>query len=157
MNYEIERKFLVNNNSWKNGLTEAESSFIQQAYLTVYPEPTVRIRIRDSRAWLTIKGKPQGIGRAEFEYQVPLEDALELIKLAQPGLVLKRRYEINYQGKKWEVDEFFGNNEGLILAEIELDHEEENFDKPPWLGEEVSNDSRFKNSALALNPINSWK
>ncbi len=157
MNFEIERKFLVKDNSWKKGLTEVDSSFIQQAYLAMFPEPTVRVRIRDSHAWLTIKGMPKGLGRAEFEYQIPTNDALALMKMAKPGIVIKRRYEIMFQGKKWEVDEFFGDNEGLILAEIELDHEDEIFDNPPWLGEEVSYDSRFKNSALAMNPLNSWK
>ena len=157
MNYEIERKFLVEDPSWKKGLAELDSSFIQQAYLAMYPEPTVRIRIRDSHAWLTIKGRPKGIGRAEFEYEVPVKDALELMKMAKPGIVIKRRYEIKYMGKKWEVDEFFEDNEGLVLAEIELEHEEESFDNPPWLGEEVSYDPRFKNSALAMNPLNTWK
>ena len=157
MNFEIERKFLVKDDSWKEGLTEADSSFIKQAYLTVYPEPTVRIRIRDSHAWLAVKGMPDGIGRAEFEYEVPVTDALELMKLAKPGLVLKRRYEIEYQGKKWEVDEFLGENEGLMLAEIELDEENETFESPSWLGDEVSFDSRYKNAALAMNPVNTWK
>jgi len=157
MSYEIERKYLLKDDSWKNGLTEADSSFIQQAYLTIFPDPTLRIRIRDSQAWLTIKGRAEGISRAEFEYLVPMDDALEMMKMAQPGVIIKRRYEIKYHDKKWEVDEFFGENEGLVTAEIELEYEDESFKKPPWLGEEVSLDSRYKNSSLAKKPYKSWK
>ena len=157
MNVEIERKFLVNDSSWKEGLTEADSSFVEQAYLSVFPEPTVRVRVRDSHAWLTIKGKAEGIERAEYEYKIPLSEALELIKMAVSGIVLKRRYEIKYKGKNWEVDEFYGDNEGLVLAELELEKEDEKFDNPPWLGEEVSLDPRYKNSTLADKPYMSWK
>ena len=156
MNYEIERKFLVKDDSWKEGLKEANSSFIQQAYLSVYPEPTVRIRIKDSNAWLTIKGKAEGIKRKEFEYKVPQKESLELIKMAISGQVIKRRYEIKYNNKNWELDEFLGDNEGLVTAEIELKSETEDFDKPEWLGEDVSTDPKYKNSALADNPFKSW-
>jgi len=157
MNNEIERKFLVKDNSWKKGLSEADSSFIQQAYITKYPDPVVRIRIRDSHAWITIKNAGKGISRMEFEYSIPVTDAVELMKMASWGEVIKRRYEIKYKGKKWEVDEFYGQNQGLILAEIELGSEDEAFVKPPWLGEEVSLDLKYKNSNLALNPFKSWK
>ncbi len=156
MAYEIERKFIVKDNSWKEGLTEADSSFIQQAYLSVYPEPTVRVRIKNSLAWLTIKGKNEGITRAEYEYRIPLEDALELIKLAVSSIIMKRRYEIKYQDKLWELDEFFGENEGLLIAEIELKKEDEEFECPTWIGEDVSLDARYKNSSLAANPFKSW-
>jgi len=157
MKYEIERKFRVTGKGWKKGLSETESSFIQQAYLSVYPEPTVRIRIKDSHAWLNIKGKQSGFKRAEFEYRIPVKDAVDLIKLALPGQVVKRRYEVKYKGKKWEVDEFFDENEGLVTAEIELEREDEEFEHPPWLGDEISEDPRYKNSALAAKPFKSWK
>lgn len=156
MSYEIERKFLIKDNSWKSGLTEAESSFIQQGYLSDNSAPTVRVRIKDSQAWITIKGKTEGIVRSEFEYQIPNNDALELMKMAISGIIIKRRYEVFYKGKKWEVDEFFGDNEGLILAEIELEKEDESFIEPPWLGEEVSQDARYYNSKLAINPFKKW-
>lgn len=154
---EIERKFLVKDNSWRSGLTEADSSFIQQAYLSVYPEPTVRVRIRDTHAYLTIKGKNEGISRSEYEYKIPLEDALELIKMAVSSIIIKRRYEIKYQDKLWELDEFFGDNEGLLVAEIELEKENETFECPDWAGEDVSLDPRYKNSYLAGSPYKSWK
>ena len=157
MAYEIERKFLIKDDSWKTGLTEADSSFIQQAYLSVYPEPTVRVRIKDSQAFLTLKGKSMGITRSEYEYKIPVEDALELIKLAVSSVIIKRRYEIKYQDKLWELDEFFGENEGLLIAEIELEKENEKFDCPEWVGEDVSLDSRYTNSFLAANPFNSWE
>lgn len=156
MKFEIERKFLVTGKKWKKGLSETDSSFIQQAYLSVYPEPTVRVRIKDSHAWLNIKGEQSGFKRAEFEYKIPVPDAIELMKLALPGQIIKRRYEIRHEGKKWEVDEFFGENEGLVTAEIELEKEDEAFEKPSWLGEEISEDPRFKNSALAAKPWSSW-
>ena len=157
MKFEIERKFLVSGMEWKKGLSETDSSFIQQAYLSVYPEPTVRVRIKDSQAWLNIKGEQSGFKRAEFEYKIPVKDAIELMKLALPGQVIKRRYEIKYKSKKWEVDEFFGENEGLVTAEIELDREDEDFESPPWITDEISEDPRFKNSALAAKPWKSWK
>ncbi len=157
MNYEIERKFLVKDQSWKEGLNEADSSFIQQAYLSVYPEPTVRVRAKDSHAWLTIKGKSEGIGRPEYEYSIPVQEAMELIKMAVSAIVLKRRYEVKYQNKLWEIDEFYGDNEGLIIAEIELDKEDEKFEAPAWAGEDVSMDPRYKNFFLASNPFKSWK
>ena len=157
MNYEIERKFLVKEDSWKEGLTEADSSFIQQAYLSVYPEPTVRVRTRDSRAWLTIKGKTEGLGRPEYEYKIPILEATELLKMAVSSVVLKRRYEVKYQDNLWEIDEFYGDNEGLIIAEIELETEDEKFDNPAWLGEDVSLDPKYRNSYLASKPFKSWK
>ncbi len=157
MNYEIERKFLVKDDSWKEGLTEADSSFIQQAYLSVYPEPTVRVRTRDSRAWLTIKGKTEGLGRPEYEYKIPILEATELLKMAVSSVVLKRRYEVKYQDNLWEIDEFYGDNEGLIIAEIELETEDEKFDNPAWLGEDVSLDPKYRNSYLASKPFKSWK
>jgi CYTH domain-containing protein len=156
MNYEIERKFIVADNSWKEGLTEADSSFIQQAYLSVYPDPTVRVRIKDSNAWLNIKAKPKGISRKEFEYKIPHKEAIELIKMAISGQIIKRRYEVRFEGKKWEVDEYLGDNEGLVTAELEMKKADEEFEKPSWLGEEVSLAPEYKNSALAEKPFKSW-
>ena len=148
---EIERKYLINNNDWKNGLTESDSSFIQQAYLSIDPDRVVRIRIRDTAAYLTVKSRAIGLTRKEYEYLIPLEDAVEMLQLSKSRVLVKRRYEIIYHGMVWEIDEFLESDEGLVLAEIELEHEKQEFEKPPWLGEEVTNDPRYSNLSLALD------
>jgi len=151
MPIEIERKYLVKSNEWRSGLTEAESSFIQQGYLNTDPDRVVRVRIKDSKAFLTIKSRAIGITRSEFEYLVPVNDALELLKMCLGNVLLKRRYEIEYKGNTWEVDEFLGKYKGLILAEIELESEDQMFEIPDWIGEEVSMEMNYTNLALAHN------
>lgn len=148
---EIERKFLVNTHSWKQGLTEIDSSLIQQGYLNADPERVVRIRIRDMRAFVTIKGRTLGFSRAEYEYPIPVDDARELLEMCIGKVLMKRRYEIKYKDSVWEVDEFLGPLDGLVLAEIELTSEEDTFDTPDWIGEEVSHYESYSNMWLALH------
>ncbi len=154
---EIERKYLVNKIMWQEMSDPANSIFIQQGYLSTDPGCTVRIRISDKEAMITIKGKSKGISRQEFEYSVPFEEGMQIIRLAVTPLIIKRRYVLFYEGYKWEVDEFLGDNEGLIMAEVELKAETENPEWPAWIEKEVSNDPRYFNLQLSINPINSWK
>lgn len=147
---EIERKFKVHEESWRQTVSEADSSFIQQGYLNADPDRVVRIRIRDNRAWITIKNRPVGISRSEFEYPVPVDDAVELLGMCLGRIITKRRYELTHQGARWEIDEFFGQHEGLVMAEIELESENQEFDKPEWAGEEVTHDPQYSNMVLAL-------
>jgi len=153
MNIEIERKFLLKNNSWKEN---AIGIHYAQGYLNQARENTVRVRIAGEKAFLTIKSKSKGISRQEFEYEIPRKDAQELLKLSQTPIVEKIRYKIEYAGKCWEVDEFLGKNKGLVVAEIELDAENETFEKPEWIGKEVSDDKRYFNSHLARKPFSEW-
>ncbi len=152
MGIEIERKFLVSGTGWKQG----DGRRLSQGYLSHGNDVIVRIRVDDSRGFLTVKGPTQGIRRSEFEYEIPLSEALEMLQLCQPPLIEKRRYEIKYAGQKWEVDEFFGENAGLVVAEIELPTEDTPFTRPTWLGVEVSDDPRYRNSNLVRLPYNRW-
>ena len=153
MSLEIERKFLVD----PNLLPEADRKIAMvQAYLQVNPERTVRVRIADDSAYLTIKGKMVGISRSEFEYPIPLSDAKELLKLAVYPAVKKVRHEIYVDGKKWEVDFFEESNQGLVLAEIELSSENEFVQLPPWIKEEVTGQIQYHNSYLSQYPFASW-
>ena len=154
---EIERKFLVNKILWEELPNPVNATFIQQAYLSTDPKCTVRIRIADSKALITIKGEAKGISREEFEYAVPLQDGLEIIRLACTPLIIKRRYLIRYRGYNWEVDEFLVDNEGLILAEVELIEDAEDPEWPEWIDREVTGDPRYFNLQLALNPIKIWQ
>jgi adenylate cyclase len=156
MGIEIERKFLVVGRSWE-GLPGTR---FRQGYLSAEPGRTVRVRIAGDRAFLTIKGEPQGerkLARLEFEYAIPVQDAHTLLdELAQGIVIDKVRRVIDVDGTTWELDEFFGENEGLVVAEVELDSEEAVFARPPWLGDEVSNDARFANSKLSVTPFAAW-
>ncbi len=146
MGVEIERKFLVVNDNWRK---EAKrSTNIAQGYLNDDPRRTVRVRIRDRLAWLTVKGVAEGLVRPEFEYEIPVEDARQLMALTRTSLS-KIRHEIDFAGKTWEVDEFQGAHAGLVIAELELDTEAESFERPAWLGREVSEDPAYFNSTLA--------
>jgi adenylate cyclase len=153
MAIEIERKYLVKGTEWR-GL--AEPIQYVQGYLLVDEQRTVRVRITGNSGFLTIKGKSLGMGRKEFEYQIPLEDARELLQLSITSLIEKKRSSIEWEGKFWEVDEFEGKNRGLILAEIELKSEDEIFAIPPWIGEEVTDDIRYYNFYLSQNPYTEW-
>lgn len=127
-----------------------------QAYLCIVPERTVRIRIEPDRAVLAIKGKAVGLARPEFEYVIPVEEARELMLLCAGNVVEKTRYHHRVGSHVWEIDVFHGDNEGLVVAEIELSTENEEFEKPPWLGEEVSGDPRYYNAQLSINPYSRW-
>ena len=155
MGLEIERKFLLKNNSWKKEIKE--TIFIRQGYLNSKVERTVRIRIQGEQGVLTIKGKNQNVTRKEFEYQIPLDDALHLISMCEKPVIEKTRFLISSNRCTWEIDVFDGENKGLVIAEIELSSEEESFDIPNWLGKEVSSESKYYNSSLITNPYSKWK
>ncbi len=146
MGKEIERKFLLKSNDWKP-LTSS-SHRIQQGYLNSDPLRTVRIRIIDDKGVLTIKGKNEGISRLEFEYDIPIADAQALIKLCEKPLIDKVRNLVKVDSHTWEIDEFAGANEGLVLAEVEIESEDSHVDLPSWIGEEVSHDTRYYNPNL---------
>ena len=153
MGIEIERKFLVVGEDWKRGQTP---QLLSQGYLNRDKQRTVRVRIAGDEAWLTIKGRSQGATRAEFEYAIPLEDAQQLLALSDGPRVEKYRWRVPQGGLVWEVDEFLGENAGLVVAEIELSSEEQAFDKPAWVGAEVTDDPRYFNSSLSSRPYRSW-
>jgi adenylate cyclase len=151
---EIERKFLVRNEDWRAG--EPGLRF-RQGYLSSDPERVVRVRIAGDTAMLTIKGITRGVSRLEFEYPIPTADADQLLDtLCEPPLIDKTRYLRQHGGMTWEIDEFHGGNQGLVVAEIELRSEEQRFEAPPWLGEEVSGDPRYFNSNLITHPYTAW-
>jgi adenylate cyclase len=152
MAIEIERKFLVCGSAWRAGT----STLFRQGYLNRDKERTVRVRIAGSKAFLTIKGISSGAARAEFEYEIPLADAGQLLLLCDGPLIEKTRYVVAHAGMLWEVDEFHGANSGLVVAEIELESAAQQFDKPAWVGREVTADKRYFNSSLAVKPYTSW-
>ncbi len=152
MSLEIERKFLVVGDSWRS----AAAVYYCQGYLNRDKARTVRVRVAGESGFLTIKGISQGATRAEFEYGIPLNDAKELLALCEMPLIEKYRRKISYEGMCWEVDEFLGENEGLVIAEIELEAEDQGFKKPEWVGDEVTQDSRYYNSNLSLHPFKHW-
>lgn len=154
MGVEIERKFLVLGSDWKTGLSGTE---YRQGYLTSDPERTVRVRLAGAQGYLTIKGASTGASRLEFEYPIPAEEAAQMLeRLCRKPLIEKIRYRVPHAGMVWDVDEFFGDNAGLILAEIELEHEDQAVELPHWAGEEVTGDSRFYNASLAEHPLATW-
>lgn len=155
MGKEIERKFLVTSNDFKIG---AEGVLYRQGYITNLPQKVVRVRIAGNDGFLTIKGGNRGITRTEFEYSIPLEEATLLLdQFCEGKLIEKYRYCIPYKGFIWEVDEFLGDNEGLLMAEIELPEENSRFELPSWIGKEVSDDLRYYNANLLNTPYKSWK
>jgi adenylate cyclase len=154
MGLEIEHKYLLNREHWVK-VVPHKSVLLQQAYISTDPEKTIRVRTLNDKAYITIKGKTSGASRLEFEYEIPLNDAHELIKNFSTNLVEKTRHYVVFEGKTWEVDEFKGANDGLFVAEIELGSEDENYLLPDWVDENVTNDQRYANSNLALNPYTS--
>jgi adenylate cyclase len=152
MPLEIERKFLVSGDAWR----AAPYTYICQAYLNHDKRRTVRVRIAGESAWLTIKGETSGATRAEFEYQVPLADARQMLLLCEPAAIEKHRHVVDYAGHVWEIDEFLGANQGLVVAEIELDSENAPFERPDWVGKEVTDDPRYYNSNLSRQPYSTW-
>ena len=154
MPVEIEYKFLVEGDEWKS--FAHNKTRITQGYLNSAPERTTRVRVKGDEAYLTIKGKNRSVTRLEFEYSIPVDHAEQLLLLCEQPLIDKVRYEIKVGNHLWEVDEFFGDNVGLIVAEIELSSEEDEFEKPNWLGVGVSGDTRYFNSALIKHPFKNW-
>jgi len=154
---EIERKFSIKSEAFKS-LAFAKHK-IAQGYLNSNPERTVRIRIKGSKGYLTIKGKgnDSGLSRFEWEKEIDIEEAKIILNLTEKGAIIKTRYEVKVGKHIYEIDEFHGENEGLFIAEIELSSENEAFEKPDWLGEERTNDERFYNAYLSQNPFKNWK
>ncbi len=150
---EIERKFLIMNDSWHDGSSGVR---ISQGYLSQDPDRTVRVRLAGENAWLTIKGRTEGITRAEFEYGIPENDARKLLEMCLPSVIDKTRHRICHGGHVWEIDVFHGENAGLVIAEVELADESISPDLPPWVGEEVSLDARYFNACLATQPFSKW-
>ena len=155
MGIEIERKFLVDKEKWNKVIKEKQSLY-RQGYIVSDPEKTIRVRLTDKAAFLTIKGLTVGASRPEFEYNIPVEEAQQLLDGFCNSVVSKIRYFIPYEGKLWEVDEFLGENDGLIVAEIELTSEAETFSLPEWIDREVTTEKKYSNSNLAINPYRSW-
>lgn len=156
MGLEIERKFLVCGEY--KGLASSHSHIIQ-GYICSQKGRTVRVRLRDDRAYLTIKGPSfnGGLSRYEFEKEISKDEGLSLLRLCEPGIVDKVRWLVPVGDHTFEVDEFLGDNEGLVVAEVELGSEQEYFDRPPFLGEEVTGDRRYYNSCLRILPYSQWK
>jgi adenylate cyclase len=155
MPIEIEHKFLLNKEQWKKIIPE-KSTQIRQAYLLTDPSKTIRVRTIDNQAYLTIKGKTKGSSRLEFEYEIPIEEANQLINSFCTQLIEKTRHYVSCKKHMWEVDEFHGLNEGLFVAEIELSSEQEEYALPEWIDKNVTHDSRYANSNLTLHPFSTW-
>ena len=155
--FEIERKFLVVSDSYKKEATTQLR--IVQGFLNTNPERTVRVRIKGDKGYLTVKGKgnESGTTRFEWEKEITVDEASNLLELCEPGILEKTRFEVPFGGHIFEVDEFFGDNGGLVIAEVELKHEDEVFEKPNWLGDEVTGDPKYYNSQLSSKPYNQWK
>lgn len=153
---EIERKFLVKDDSFK--AAAFTQNRIAQGYLSSVPERTVRVRVKGDKGYLTIKGvsNDAGMSRFEWEKEIPFDEAKKLLLLCEKGVIDKTRFEIKQGNHIFEVDEFYGENEGLIIAEIELESETETFEKPNWLGHEVTGDTRYYNACLSNNPYKNW-
>lgn len=154
MAIEIEKKFLVRNDTWR---VQATGVVYRQGYICISTQHTVRVRIAGENGYLTVKGGNVDGGRQEFEYQIPVADAEAMLAtLCAKPLIEKKRYKIVYRDFTWEVDEFFGDNEGLVFAEIELEYRGQAFEQPDWIGTEVTGDSRYYNASLVTYPYSSW-
>lgn len=154
MGTEIERKYLLKGTAWKEG---AAGTFYRQGYLSTIQERTVRVRTIGEEGFLTIKGITVGVSRLEFEYPIPIADATVMLEeLCPHPLIEKTRYRIQVGNLVWEVDEFCGDNEGLVVAEVELSHEDQEISLPEWIGEEVSGEPRYFNSNLSVHPYAEW-
>lgn len=151
---EIERKFLVKSEEWR---TLGTGTIYRQGYIATKKGTTVRVRLAGNQGYITIKGASKGISRAEYEYSIPAEDAQEMLdNLCEPPLIEKTRYKIEIAGLIWEVDEFAGKNQGLIVAEVELTDANQTIEIPDWIGQEVSDDARYYNANLAQHPYSEW-
>lgn len=156
MAQEIERKFLVLSDEFKSAANKEIR--ITQGYLSSVPERTVRVRTKGAKGFITIKGIGSGSGASRFEWEkeIPTDEVKELLKICEPGVIDKTRYEVKVGNHTFEVDEFYGENQGLVVAEVELGSEDEAFDKPNWLGKEVTGDAKYYNSMLMKNPFTKW-
>ena len=154
MGVEIERKFLLKNTDWQD--VAGAGQVIKQGYLSLVKERTVRVRVKDAKGFLTIKGKTVNTTRVEFEYEIPLAEAEALLNLCEGAIIDKTRYNIVAKNLVWEVDVFEGDNKGLVVAEVELESEAQEINLPDWIGEEVSADSRYYNANLVTNPFKTW-
>ncbi|MEY3422480.1 MAG: hypothetical protein RIR48_2797 [Bacteroidota bacterium] len=156
MPIEIEKKFLVKSEDFKKDVVK--STRITQGYLSSHPERTVRVRIKGDKGFLTIKGKgsPSGASRYEWEKEIPVSEVEDLLTLCEDGIIDKTRYEVKSENHIFEVDEFYGENQGLVIAEVELLSENEYFFKPQWLGEEVTGKAQYYNAMLMKNPYIKW-
>ncbi len=152
MGIEIERKFLVQNDLWKT----VDPMYFCQGYLNLDRQRTVRVRVADKKSFLSVKGLTTGASRLEFEYEIPGDEARQLLDLCEGPLVEKNRYVVHCHGMHWEIDEFLGENLGLVIAEIELESEDQTFQHPEWLGTEVTHDARYFNSNLSVTPFSQW-
>ena len=153
---EIEHKFLLKNDDWRANVSH--QTIYKQGYLSSHPTSSIRVRISDKQAWLNIKSATIGTQRSEYEYEIPLSDAQEILEnLCLKPVIEKTRYFVNHENHVWEIDEFDGENAGLIVAEIELNSLDEFFAKPDWLGAEVTQDVRYYNNNLAKNPYSQWR
>lgn len=155
MTVEIERRFLIENDKWHQYADEP--LLLKQAYLSVEKERTVRVRIVGQRAWLTLKGYISELSRSEFEYEIPLADAEKMMETMCPFKMEKWRYPVGWGGSLFEIDVFLGDNAPLVVAEIELPDENADFDRPDWLGREITSDSMFTNAYLSKHPFSTWK
>jgi CYTH domain-containing protein len=154
MGIEIERKYLVKGNDWKQ---QGQGQFYQQGYLSDHPDRTVRVRTAADKGYLTIKGRSAGASRAEYEYPIPYAEAQTMLKqLCQQPIIEKIRYTVRYEGLVWEVDEFLGENEGLVVAEVELTHEQQPIVLPAWVDREVTGDTKYYNANLFKHPFSTW-
>ena len=150
MGIEIEHKFLVKNDSYRSmAVSESE---IMQGFLSRIPERTVRVRVRGDKGFITIKGKGCGAAHPEFEYEVPLDDAKQMLSMCEPPVINKTRYIVMHDGNRWEIDEFHGELQGLVIAELEVISEDYRFSLPPFVGLEVTGDRRYYNSQLGVAP-----
>ncbi len=152
MGKEIERKFLVIGEEWRS----VTGTRYRQGYLSTVKERTVRVRTVNEKGTLTIKGVSQGATRQEFEYEIPFDEATQLLDLCEKPLIEKNRYKIEHNEMLWVVDEFFGENQGLLVAEIELESEDQAFSRPEWVGDEVTEDARYFNANLISHPYTKW-
>jgi len=151
---EIEKKFLLKGDKWRK---LGKGIHYRQGYLNNARERVVRVRIINNRGFLTIKGITVGATRLEYEYEIPKDECLAMLEgLAEKPIIEKARYKVDYKGLTWEIDEFFGENQGLIVAEVELESEDQKFEKPDWIGEEVTGDPRYFNSNLTHHPYTKW-
>ncbi len=155
MGKEIERKYLINHEKWQK-VEKPSGQVYRQGYLLTDPSKTIRVRLTETSGFLTIKGPSTGATRTEYEYEIPISDAGELLDNFSVSELSKIRYKITFENKVWEVDEFLGNNSGLIVAEIELKSEDESFKCPDWIDKEVTGEEKYYNSNLTVNPYKKW-
>ena len=148
MGVEIEHKYLVKNDGYR--LMACSKSVIRQGFLSRDPERTVRVRLRDGKGYITIKGRGTGMAHPEFEYEVPEADSMQMLALCEPPIIEKTRHIVMYDGNRWEVDEFHGALEGLVMAELEVESENKRFELPPFVGKEVTGDPQYYNSQLGV-------